>query len=892
MEVSMKEKSSFWRFLSAAFALMLCIGMSFSPQAALAVSHQAPLANPTGIGLATPSAVFAGATSLLTVVVTPGTDPASTGLAVNGDLTAIGGLAIQPFYDDGTNGDVTALDNTFSFLATVAPAALPGAKTLPITITDLEGRTGLASISLFVKPPLVAIHAIQGAAHISPMVGDYVTTEGIVTAVRSNGFYIQDAAPDADEATSEGIFVFTSSAPTVALGNEAEVVGTVSEFRPGGSGGTANLTTTQLGNPGRVVTILSSGNLVPAATVIGAGGRVPPNAVIEDDATGDVEISGVFDPDQDGIDFFESLEGMYVRVNNPVAVGPTNSFGELAVLADDGAGIAPSLRTGRGGIIIQPDNFNPQRIILDDAISSPMPLANVGDHFTSAALGVLDYSFGNFKLLLTQLPVLVPGGLAREVTDPPPAYQLHAATFNVENLAPTDPPEKFSELAGLIVNNLQAPDLLAIEEVQDNDGAANTGTVAANTTWEMLIAAIEAAGGPAYEYRQIDPVNLQDGGAPGGNIRQGFLFRTDRGLEFVDRAGGDATTPTGVTGTGSETALTFSPGRIDPANVAFSESRKPLAGEFTFKGDKVFVVANHFNSKSGDNPLFGRFQPPVLVSEAQRLLQAQVVHGFTAAVLAADPNANVIVMGDLNDFHFSNPILALANTILNNLIETLPVIERYTYVYDGNSEDLDHILLSAAPFGRPFEYDIVHVNSEFADQASDHDPQAAMICVDATPPELTLTVDPDVLWPPNHQYETVNTTVDVSDNADPNPVWDLVSVTSNEPDNGLGDGNTINDIVVVSDTEFMLRAERSGRNNGRHGNQNGRVYSITYSATDACGNTAEASIFVYVPHDRGQGLRLLRQQYPQYSILPLAERWYLYPTLEMERSYYLPMVTR
>ncbi len=775
---------------------------------------------------------------MLTVVVTPGSDPTSTGLVVTGDLGGISGLATQPFYDDGTNGDVTAADNTFSFLATVAAATTPGAKTLPITITDLEGRIGIASISLFVKPPLVAIHAIQGAAHLSPMVGQYVTTQGIVTAVRSNSFYMQDTAPDADVATSEAIYVFTSSAPTVAVGDLAEVVGTVREYRPGGSS-SANLTTTELDNPGRLVTILSSGNPVPAATVIGAAGRLPPNSSIENDAAGNVETSGIFDPAEDGIDFFESLEGMYVQVNNPVAVGPTNNFGELAVLADDGASIAPSLRTGRGGIIIQPDNFNPQRIILDDTILTPMPLANVGDHFTAAPAGVMDYSFGNFKLLVTELPVLVPGGLTREVTDPSPAYQLHTATFNVENLAPTDPPEKYSELASLIVDNLQAPDLLAIEEVQDNDGAANTGTVAASTTWEMLIAAIQAAGGPVYEYRQIDPVDNQDGGAPGGNIRQGFLFRIDRGLVFVDTPGGDATTPTAVTGSGSETALTFSPGRIDPTNVAFLDSRKPLVGEFTFKGDKVFVVANHFNSKSGDNPLFGRFQPPVLVSEVQRMLQAQAVHDFTASLLAADPNANIIVMGDLNDFHFSNPILALANSILNNLIETLPVIERYTYVYDGNSEDLDHILLSAAPFGRPFEYDIVHVNSEFADQASDHDPQAAQVCVDATPPELFLTVDPDVLWPPNHKLETVITTVEVSDNADPNPVWDLVSVTSNEPDNALGDGNTINDIVVVSDTEFLLRAERSGLNNGRHGNQNGRVYSITYQATDACGNMAQ-----------------------------------------------------
>ncbi|OGO37739.1 MAG: hypothetical protein A2W35_18615 [Chloroflexi bacterium RBG_16_57_11] len=881
----MKGPRCLQKYIYTFLAMILCISwLPANSQNALAKSSYAPDSDPLGTGSATPAAVFAGEVTLLTVVITPGTDPASTGLEVNGDLSTIGGLAAQVFYDDATNGDVTAGDNTFSFQVTVSPATLPGVKNLPITILDAQGRSAATTINLVVKPPLVPIHTIQGAAHLSPMLADFVTTQGIVTALRSNGFFMQDPVPDSDVATSEGIFVFTSSAPSVLVGDLVEVVGTVLEFRPGGSS-SANLTTTELGNPGLVVTVVSSGNPLPAATVIGAGGRVPPNLSIENDATGDVELSGVFDPDEDGIDFYESLEGMFVQVNNPVVVGPTNSFGEIPVLADDGANIAPSLRTGRGGIIIQPDNFNSQRIILDDVILQPIPMVNVGDHFTLPVVGVMDYSFGNFKLLVTQLPVAVPGGLAQEISGTPPVYQLHVGTFNVENLAPTDPPEKFNELAGLIVNNLNSPDLVAIEEIQDNNGATNDTVVDANTTWDMLIAAIQAMGGPTYQYRQINPVDDQDGGAPGGNIRQGFLFRTDRGLAFVDRPGGLSTNSTAVSGTGSDTQLTFSPGRIDPANLAFFDSRKPLAGEFTFKGDKVFVVANHFNSKGGDNPLFGRFQPPVLLSEVQRMLQAQVVHDFADSLLVADPNANVIVLGDLNDFHFSNPIQTLIGTILNNLIETLPVAERYTYVFDGNSEDLDHILVSNPTFARPFEYDVVHVNAEFADQASDHEPQAAMLCVDATPPELTLTADPDVLWPPNHKYVTVTTTVEASDNADPDPSWSLVSVTSSEADNGKGDGNTTEDLVIVDDTTFMLRAERSGLGDGR-------VYAITYRAVDACGNSAEGTVVVYVPHDMGLHLRGLRMRYPQNTPLPIRERRYLYPYITFDGMVFLPMIKR
>ena len=352
-------------FCSTFLAIALCLSwLPASTQLVQAVADS----NPTGVGNAAPAAVFPGQTSLLTVTVTPGADPASTGITVVADLSAIGGGATQAFFDDGTNGDVASGDNIFSFSATVASTTTPGAKSLPVAINDAQSRTSSSTINLVVKPPLVAIHTIQGASHISPLIGQLETTQGIVFALRSNGFYMQDPNPDLGEATSEGIFVFTGSAPTVIAGDMAEVVGTVKEFRPGGSGGANNLTTTELDNPGLLVTVLSSGNPLPAPTVIGTGGRVPPTVSIESDATGDVETSGIFNPATDGIDFFESLEGMVVQVNDAVAVGPSTSFGELPVLGDNGVNVPPGIRTTRGGIVIQPNNFNPERIILDDEI--------------------------------------------------------------------------------------------------------------------------------------------------------------------------------------------------------------------------------------------------------------------------------------------------------------------------------------------------------------------------------------------------------------------------------------------------------------------------------------------------------------------------------------------
>lgn len=608
---------------------------------------------------------------------------------------------------------------------------------------EATGFTG-GSASVTVTDDDLRIHDIQGAAHISPLVGQLVSNvAGIVTAKSSNGFYMQDPQPDTDPATSEGLFVFLgTNAPqlsTINVGDAVLVNGTVVEFRPGGSGGTDNLTLTEISNPGRSVTVQSSGNALPAPTVIGLGGRTPPTVIIENDTNGSVEDASDndFDPAQDGIDFYESLEAMLVQVNDALAVGPTSDFGEIPVVADNGANAGP--RSARGGVIIGDDysDFNPERIIIDDTIVSNPPALKVNDRFGSPVIGVLDYSFGNFKLYNTQpWPSVIDGGLTREVTSlTSNGNQLTVASFNVENLSPNNSADKFNELASLIVNNLKSPDIIGIEEVQDNNGATNDAVVDADQTLNLLIAAIQRAGGPAYEYRQINPVDDQDGGQPGGNIRVAFLFKPGR-VKFVDRPGGTPTASTTVVAGKKGPELSFSPGRIAPTDPAFEDSRKPLAGEFVVNGRTFFVIVNHFNSKGGDDPLFGRFQPPERSSEDQRIAQAQIVNDFVDSILALDPNANVVVLGDLNDFEFSPTIETLKGEVLNDLVELLPKPERYTYVFDGNSQVLDHILISDYLFARGVpEYDVVHVNAEFPDQASDHDPEVARFTLDRVQPQ-------------------------------------------------------------------------------------------------------------------------------------------------------------
>ncbi|MDQ6423142.1 5'-nucleotidase C-terminal domain-containing protein [Paenibacillus sp. LHD-117] len=275
---------------------------------------------------------------------------------------------------------------------------------------------------------------------------------------------------------------------------------------------------------------------------------------------------------------------------------------------------------------------------------------------------------------------------------------------------------------------MKSPDIVALVEVQDNNGSADNGVTDASQSYEALIAAIVAADGPAYSYTDIAPVNGQDGGQPGGNIRVGFLYNAER-VSLVEAAGGKGDSTTGVA-YGDE-GLTFNPGRIDPTNDAFEASRKPLAAEFDFAGERVVVIANHFNSKGGDEAPFGAVQPlpATLGSEAQRHEIAQIVHDFSASVLENNPQANLVVLGDLNDFQFSRTLEIAKGDELVNLVDELEANQRYSYIYQGNSQTLDHVLVNKT-LERYAEFDIVHINADFdADhgRVSDHDPLIARL---------------------------------------------------------------------------------------------------------------------------------------------------------------------
>ncbi len=574
---------------------------------------------------------------------------------------------------------------------------------------------------------MTSVGTVQGAAHTSPFRGRTVATTGIVTAVDTDGFYLQDPVGDGDARTSDGLFVFTGRKPAVAVGDRLCVRGPVDEYQPGGAA-TGNLTITQITRP--TLTRLSRRNRLPAPVTLGAGGRVPPHRIIDNDGF------AVFDPGEDGIDFYETLEGMRVTVEDAVAVSPTSRFGEIFVFA---RGTVPTGLSERGALTIRPDDFNPERIQIDDDFGlSPMatPHVKVGDSLGDVT-GVVSYGFGNYEIRFTEPVTPTRGPLEPETTRLSGDGHLTIASFNVLNLDPNDADGdmdvaggRFDAVAAIIARNLRHPDIVALQEVQDNDGSAKTAVKAADATLRLLVHRIAALG--PVRYRFIDHPFIGDdtnGGQPGGNIRVAFLYNPRR----VELIPGSVAT---VTGPADQ--------RTNPGNPFFN-GRLPLIASFRSRSPghaPVTVVNNHFNSKRGSSPLFGRIQPFTELQESPRAnsgvdhrrRQARAVHDFVAGRLAAGSDARIVVVGDFNEFAFVSPLSTLERS-LRNLTRKLPPSERYTYIFEGNAQSLDHILVSPS-LSPSAEVDIVHVNAEFAEtaaRASDHDPILVRLRVRSAP---------------------------------------------------------------------------------------------------------------------------------------------------------------
>jgi CSLREA domain-containing protein len=572
-----------------------------------------------------------------------------------------------------------------------------------------EATSGLGDIT--------PIYTIQGASHTSLLAGATVTTRGIVTVLSGNGFYMQSAAPDSNPATSEGIFVTTGVSPTATVGDDVLVLGQVAEVKP--TNRADELTTTRLINP--TVTRISTNHALPPAMGIGRAGRVPPSQIIEDDAL------AVFDPATDGLDFYESLEGMRVQIDNALVVGATDAGGALWVVADEGLDAGP--RSARGGVLAQPDDANPEVIRLDARLypaGAHWPVVDAGAVFTTPVVGVMDAFDARYRVQVTA-PLIVDrtGQVSQETTTlTHDSLYLTVGELNVAALSGADAQTVFSTEAALVVERLGSPDLLVLEEVGDDNGSLDDGVAAANVTFSRLITAVQSAGGPTYSFTQIDPLDAEDGGALGSNVRLGFLYNPAR-LELAARPG-DAGAENSVLCSSGQATLAFNPGRIGVNAPSFMDGRKPLAAQFSFSGETLFVIAVYFDNKGMDSPRYGAIQPPLLNSAARRLAQAQVVHAFVQQLLACEPDAKVIVTGNPQDDLFAPALNVLQGTILTSLMNLLPSNAAYSEVDEGVSRVAGQSLVSDALWHNRPGFDVVHVRAEFAGAVT-QDPTVARI---------------------------------------------------------------------------------------------------------------------------------------------------------------------
>ena len=562
----------------------------------------------------------------------------------------------------------------------------------------------------------IAIYDIQGLGHRSLFTGQVVATSGVVTAVRSNGFYIQDPNGDGNIGTSDAIFVSTgTTAPTVSVGNAITLSGTVAEF----ASATTNLTITQLNSP-TAITVTNPSVALPAAVLIATDGtgRAPPTQVIDDDRLTS------YDPTTDGADFYESLEGMRVTVRAPRVVADINANGETYVVASMGVG-ATGLNS-RGGMTISAGDVNPETIKIYQGISAAGAY-HQGDTLNDVT-GIVNYFGGEYEVdpIGTVSAATTAAPLPRETTTlVGTASGLSYASFNLENLSPvatraTDDTDatyavkqaavdvRFTIHANEIVNALHNPDIIGVQEVQDADGE-NAGTdLSGAATAQKLIDAIAAAGGPIYRYVEVAPTATNvSGGAPNGNIRNGFLFNTER-VSYVE---------------GSATAI-----QAD----AYAGTRKPAVADFVFNGQVFTAIDMHSTSRGGSDALYGANQPPNNAGDAARTAQATAAKAYVDTILARDPSHQFVVNGDFNGFYYETALQTLApvgNTgALSNLIYKLPVEERYTYYFDGYYQSFDNIIVSTGLYAGS-SFDIVHYNAGYNDGLSttDHDQAIALI---------------------------------------------------------------------------------------------------------------------------------------------------------------------
>lgn len=798
-------------------------------------------------GAATPNPVIQFDNVRITGTVTPGANPASGSFTVTANLTNLGGSATQALFDDGSNGDVTANDKVYSFSLPVSASA--GARSVTVKVADDQQRSDDDTFNVVVQaPPTIYLpHDIQGPGLTSPFNNTSVTVEGVVTGRRSNGVFIQTAPGHEDDnpQTSEGLFVFTSSAPPAGatVGTLVRATGTVAEFNGDGNG----FTQTELAAP---TFVFLGPSQLPTPTTLTAAMLSP---------------SG-------GFNQLEPVENMLVFIPSLTTVsGTQGTF--LAATGGEAAGISTStgvfyaVLTGTPRPVREPGldlplaatfanqcasgppcnipvfDSNPERLRIDsDAIGGPVFDVTSGVTIQNMT-GIIDSGFlGNGLLPTPASPGTVgPNALPVAVGAAGPT-QFTIASFNMQRffdttndpntpsdvaLTPANYAARLAKASLIVRTALHMPDVLAVQEVEN---LATLQDVANKVNGDASLPG---------EYTAY----LEEGNDVGG-IDVGFLVRKRVHAASVVQEGKDATF-------------------IDPTDgsVDLLNDRPPLILRGTVDGPanrldaKIIVVANHLRSLN-DVEIDARVR-------AKRQKQAE----YLATLLNSLENEGAVVsVGDYNAFEFNDGLVDVFGTVLGqpvppdqvvvaspdlvspNYTEAAPGV--YSYVFDGNTQTLDHVIMSPAAVDLFDGLQHARINADFpevdrndptrVERLSDHDPAVAFFefPLDTVPPTVAATPSVAALGAPNHKLVPIEISIESSDNLGVAECH-VASVSSNEPQNGTGDGNTAIDWIIDGPTSVLLRAERAGTGSGR-------IYTITVACTDVAGNIGTTTTAVTV----------------------------------------------
>ncbi|KAB2966113.1 MAG: nuclease [Thermoanaerobaculia bacterium] len=615
---------------------------------------------------------------------------------------------------------------------------------------------------------LTPLHDIQGNGASSPLVGQVVTTRGLVTGVKSNGFFLQaaDADADPDPATSEGIFVFTSSAPAVAVGDEARVAGTVVEFVPPADPFQPPLT--ELGNPGLSVAVLSGGNPLPTP--------VPLTPTFPDPA-------GAFDQ-------LERLEGMRVSVASFTVAGPTlGSISETNATAtsngvfygvvtgvarpfrEPGVQLPDPLPAGSPANVPRFDT-NPEALRVDSDVLGHAAVETGTGAILGSLAGPLDFGFRHYTIALEA------GAVVTGAAQPEPAgvsargpLELTVAGYNLQRFFDDVDDPGISEPV-LTAAAFDARLAKASEGIRDYLGFPDVIGVAECENQATLAALAARVNADAVAAGQGDPqyvAHLLEGHDVGG-IDVGYLVKTAPvsgsvpRVEVLDVAQEGYDTLFVNPDLSSEFLNDRPALRLDAVVHFASADSFPLT-----------VIVNHLRSLSGVNSESAGSNGWTTVGErvrAKRQQQAEELAGIVQARQVADPAEWLVMVGDFNAFEFNDGFGDSMGTILGapapddetvvpgdgaDLVEPdlvlLAPAGAYSYVFDGNAQSLDHALANAAlvAASAAVRGEIAHLNADFAEtvrnddttvaRLSDHDPEVAFVRPAALDPERLFRGD-------------------------------------------------------------------------------------------------------------------------------------------------------